>query len=52
MSAHYEKPRRLYALLVDEAGDSRFAGWYDDRDSAERNGKLSQKRFQVKVVFV
>jgi hypothetical protein len=52
MSAQYEKPRALYALLLEDSGDNRFAGWYNDRDSAERNGKLSHKRFQVKVVFV
>ena len=52
MSAHYEKPRALYALLVQDSGDSRFAGWYNDKESAERNGRLSQKRYQVKVVFV
>ena len=52
MSAHYEKPRALYALMLQEADKGEFAGWFNDRESAERNGKLSQKRYQVKVVYV
>lgn len=52
MSAHFEKPRPLYALLVQDSGDNKFAGWFNDKESAERNGKLSQKRYQVKLVYV
>jgi hypothetical protein len=52
MSAHYEKPRALYALLLQDSDQSQFAGWYNDRESAERNGRISHKRYQVKVVYV
>lgn len=52
MAARIERPRKVYAVIVQESGEPRVLGWYQDRSTAEINGKQSMKQYQVKTVFL
>ena len=43
----------FYALfLVDETGAERFAGAFQSRETAERRGKASGRRFEIRAAIL